>query len=117
MERYPQLTVYLSPAPSKLPYADASFAAVLQLRSAEHVADPDASLEEVKRILARDHQDRLPSRPPTARRSRLALPQTTPPRHHTRPPPASPTASGTRDGSQPAHISLTASRTRQTCRP
>jgi SAM-dependent methyltransferase len=52
MERYPRLTVYLSPEISKLPYADGSFPAVLSCGVLEHVADPDASLEEIKRILA-----------------------------------------------------------------
>jgi SAM-dependent methyltransferase len=52
MERYPHLQVYLSGEPSKLPFAEASFSAVLSCGVLEHVADPDASLEEAKRILA-----------------------------------------------------------------
>ena len=51
MERYPHLSVYLSPEPSRLPYPDASFDAVLSCGVLEHVSDPDASLEEIKRIL------------------------------------------------------------------
>ena len=97
MERYPHLSVYLSPETWKLPYEDASFAAVLSCGVLEHVADPDASLEEVKRILARDHQDR----PRHARRLLVEAAwhyRKPPPRHHPRPPPASPTPSGTRDG-------------------
>jgi SAM-dependent methyltransferase len=52
MERYPHLQVFLSGERSKLPYADDSFSAVLSCGVLEHVADPDASLEEIKRILA-----------------------------------------------------------------
>lgn len=52
MERYPHLSVYLSPETWKLPYGDGTFAAVLSCGVLEHVADPDASLEEVRRILA-----------------------------------------------------------------
>ena len=51
MERYPQLSVYVSPETWKLPYADGSFPAVLSCGVLEHVADPDASLDEIRRIL------------------------------------------------------------------
>ena len=40
-----------SPDPVALPYEDASFDAVLSCGVLEHVADPDASLEELRRVL------------------------------------------------------------------
>jgi SAM-dependent methyltransferase len=51
MERYPHLEVWLSPEPSRLPFAADSFDAVLSCGVLEHVADPDRSLEEIRRIL------------------------------------------------------------------
>jgi SAM-dependent methyltransferase len=51
MERYPHLSVYLSPEPWRLPYADGAFDAVLSCGVLEHVSDPNASLEEIRRIL------------------------------------------------------------------
>jgi ubiquinone/menaquinone biosynthesis C-methylase UbiE len=51
MERYPQLVVWLSPEPWRLPFADRQFDAVLSCGVLEHVADPDHSLEEIRRIL------------------------------------------------------------------
>jgi len=44
-------TVDHSPDPVALPYEDASFDAVLSCGVLEHVADPDASLEELRRVL------------------------------------------------------------------
>jgi len=52
MERYPHLSVHLGSHPYRLPFADGSFAAVLSCGVLEHVANPDASLEEIKRVLA-----------------------------------------------------------------
>ncbi len=52
MERYPHLSVYLSGEPWRLPFADGAFEAVLSCGVLEHVMDPDASLEEIRRILA-----------------------------------------------------------------
>lgn len=51
LERYPWLTAYLSPDPRRLPFDDDSFEAVLSCGVLEHVADPDASLEEIRRVL------------------------------------------------------------------
>lgn len=52
MERYPDLSVYLSAHPWRLPFEDGAFDAVLSCGVLEHVADPDASLEEIRRVLA-----------------------------------------------------------------
>jgi 2-polyprenyl-3-methyl-5-hydroxy-6-metoxy-1,4-benzoquinol methylase len=51
LEHYPHLSAYLSSDPCRLPFADGSFDAVLSCGVLEHVEDPDASLEEVKRVL------------------------------------------------------------------
>src|ERR1700729_3621886 len=51
LERYPQLSIHTSPDPRTLPFADAAFDAVLSCGVLEHVADPDASLEEIRRVL------------------------------------------------------------------
>jgi SAM-dependent methyltransferase len=51
LERYPHLPVRLSPDPRHLPFDDGSFDAVLSCGVLEHVEDPDASLEEIKRVL------------------------------------------------------------------
>ena len=48
---YPQVRAYISTEPRRLPYADASFAAVLSCGVLEHVLDPDASLDEIARVL------------------------------------------------------------------
>jgi ubiquinone/menaquinone biosynthesis C-methylase UbiE len=49
--RYPHLSAYISNDPRRLPYADGEFEAVLSCGVLEHVEDPDASLEEIKRVL------------------------------------------------------------------
>jgi 2-polyprenyl-3-methyl-5-hydroxy-6-metoxy-1,4-benzoquinol methylase len=51
MERYPHLSVRVSADPRRLPYADGSFDAVLSCGVLEHVEDPDASLDELRRVL------------------------------------------------------------------
>jgi 2-polyprenyl-3-methyl-5-hydroxy-6-metoxy-1,4-benzoquinol methylase len=51
LPRYPNVRAYLSSDPRALPYADASFDAVLSCGVLEHVLDPDASLDEVARVL------------------------------------------------------------------
>lgn len=51
LERYPRLQIRTSTDPVALPYDDASFDAVLSCGVLEHVSDPDASLDEVHRVL------------------------------------------------------------------
>lgn len=51
MERYPHLQVHLSSDPRRLPFSDGAFDAVLSCGVLEHVQDPDASLEEIRRVL------------------------------------------------------------------
>jgi SAM-dependent methyltransferase len=51
LEHYPPLEAYISSDPVALPYEDSHFDAVLSCGVLEHVADPDASLEEIRRIL------------------------------------------------------------------
>jgi SAM-dependent methyltransferase len=51
LERYPHLPVHISPDARSLPFADGAFEAVLSCGVLEHVEDPDASLEEVRRVL------------------------------------------------------------------
>lgn len=51
LPRFPEVEAYLTPDPVKLPFGPASFDAVLSLGVLEHVADPDGSLEEIKRVL------------------------------------------------------------------
>jgi ubiquinone/menaquinone biosynthesis C-methylase UbiE len=51
LEQYPQITVRLSPELRSLPYPDDSFDAALSCGVLEHVIDPDASLEELRRVL------------------------------------------------------------------
>jgi SAM-dependent methyltransferase len=48
---YPHLAVYLGSDPVQLPYDEGVFDAVLSCGVLEHVQDPDASLEELKRVL------------------------------------------------------------------
>ena len=51
LERYPDVEAYFSSDPRRLPFDDGSFDAVLSCGVLEHVEDPDASLEEIKRVL------------------------------------------------------------------
>lgn len=51
LERFPALEAYISSDPVALPYADGHFDAVLSCGVLEHVGDPDASLEELRRVL------------------------------------------------------------------
>ncbi|MBJ7457905.1 MAG: class I SAM-dependent methyltransferase [Thermoleophilaceae bacterium] len=51
LERYPKISAFLSAEPVKLPYADGEFDAVLSCGVLEHVMDPEASLDELFRIL------------------------------------------------------------------
>jgi SAM-dependent methyltransferase len=51
VERYPHLQVHLSNDPRLLPFPDGAFDAVLSCGVLEHVEDPDASLEEIRRVL------------------------------------------------------------------
>ncbi len=48
---FPEVSAHLSSDPRRLPYADASFGAVLSCGVLEHVLDPDASLDEIARVL------------------------------------------------------------------
>lgn len=48
---YPEVHAYISSDPRALPYEDASFDAVLSCGVLEHVLDPDASLDELARVL------------------------------------------------------------------
>lgn len=51
LARHPEIEAYLSADPVKLPFEDASFDAVLSCGVLEHVADPPASLLEIRRVL------------------------------------------------------------------
>jgi 2-polyprenyl-3-methyl-5-hydroxy-6-metoxy-1,4-benzoquinol methylase len=51
LERFPELEAHFTPDPVRLPFATGSFDAVLSLGVLEHVADPDSSLEEIRRVL------------------------------------------------------------------
>ena len=51
LERYPGLEVHLSSDPRALPFDDAAFDSVLSCGVLEHVLDPDASLDEIRRTL------------------------------------------------------------------
>jgi SAM-dependent methyltransferase len=51
LERYPQVRAHISHDPRRLPFADRTFDAVLSCGVLEHVEDPDASLEEIRRVL------------------------------------------------------------------
>lgn len=52
LERFPQLSAHITHDPRRLPFADGDFDAVLSCGVLEHVEDPDASLEEIRRVLA-----------------------------------------------------------------
>lgn len=51
LERYPDLHVRVTADPRRVPFADDSFDAVLSCGVLEHVEDPDASLQELRRVL------------------------------------------------------------------
>ena len=51
LERFPDVEARYTREPVALPYADASFDAVLSMGVLEHVHDPDGSLDELHRIL------------------------------------------------------------------
>ena len=51
-ERYLGVELELDPDPVRLPYEDASLDAVLSMGVLEHVADPEASLGEIHRVLS-----------------------------------------------------------------
>lgn len=51
LDRYPHLAVHLSSDPRRLPFPDGSFDAVLSCGVLEHVEDPDASVDEIRRVL------------------------------------------------------------------
>ena len=51
LPRYPGLVATISDDPITLPFADATFDAVLSMGVLEHVMDPDASLDEIHRVL------------------------------------------------------------------
>jgi SAM-dependent methyltransferase len=65
LERFAHITCTYSPDPVALPFDDASFDAVLSCGVLEHVEDPDASLEELRRVLrpaGRLYVTKLPNR-------------------------------------------------------
>ncbi len=51
LDRFPDITCTYSPEPVTLPYPDASFNTVLSCGVLEHVQDPEASLDELHRVL------------------------------------------------------------------
>lgn len=51
LERYPEIEAQFSPDPVRLPFSAESFDTVLSCGVLEHVHDPDASLEEIHRVL------------------------------------------------------------------
>jgi ubiquinone/menaquinone biosynthesis C-methylase UbiE len=51
LEKFPDVEAFVSNEPVKLPYEDDAFDAVLSCGVLEHVHDPDASLEELHRVL------------------------------------------------------------------
>jgi ubiquinone/menaquinone biosynthesis C-methylase UbiE len=51
LERYPEIECTFSAEPVALPYEDDSFDAVVSCGVLEHVQDPDASLDELHRVL------------------------------------------------------------------
>jgi ubiquinone/menaquinone biosynthesis C-methylase UbiE len=65
LEKYPEISAFLSAEPVKLPYDDDTFDAVLSCGVLEHVKDPESSLDELLRILkpgGRLHVYKLPNR-------------------------------------------------------
>lgn len=51
LELFPSIEAYRTSKPVELPYGDAEFDAVLSCGVLEHVHEPDASLEEIRRVL------------------------------------------------------------------
>jgi SAM-dependent methyltransferase len=51
LPRFPELEAYISSEPVALPYADGEFGAVLSCGVLEHVQEPEASLDELRRVL------------------------------------------------------------------
>lgn len=51
LDRFPDIEAYLSSDPVNLPFEDKSFDVVLSCGVLEHVFDPDASLNELRRVL------------------------------------------------------------------
>jgi SAM-dependent methyltransferase len=51
LDRFPEIEAFISGDPRRLPYAAGEFDAVLSCGVLEHVEDPDASLDELRRVL------------------------------------------------------------------
>jgi ubiquinone/menaquinone biosynthesis C-methylase UbiE len=51
LERFPEIQAHLSPDPVALPFDAGTFDTVLSCGVLEHVQDPDASLDEIRRVL------------------------------------------------------------------
>jgi ubiquinone/menaquinone biosynthesis C-methylase UbiE len=51
LERFPEIEAHVSPDPVRLPFEGGSFDTVLSCGVLEHVASPDASLDEIRRVL------------------------------------------------------------------
>jgi SAM-dependent methyltransferase len=51
LEHFPEIEAYVASDPVRLPYGDDEFDAVLSFGVLEHVESPDASLDELRRIL------------------------------------------------------------------
>jgi SAM-dependent methyltransferase len=54
LERFPEIEAHLSPDPVRLPFDSESFDTVLSCGVLEHVHDPDASLNEIHRVMRPD---------------------------------------------------------------
>jgi ubiquinone/menaquinone biosynthesis C-methylase UbiE len=51
LERFPEIEAHVSPDPVRLPFDDEAFDTVLSCGVLEHVENPDASLDEIRRVL------------------------------------------------------------------